>query len=251
MYHSIPRTAESADYYAVPRATFAAQLDRLRAFGLGGTSVESALDDDDSGRARRPLIAISFDDGNADNFTEAFPELLARGMTATFFVITSRVGTPGYVTWEQLEEMRGAGMSIQSHTHTHPFLSELSSSEAYAELEESRRMLDTMLGQSTTTLALPNGDRPRGWTAHDFAAAGFRWVATSAFGPNNAPWWSVRRYTVRRETTFARFDELARTLPSAISPEGLRLRALRVVRSVLGVPRYASWRRRVLSATGR
>lgn len=250
MYHSVPAALDDAGYFAVPRAAFAAQLDRLAAIGCAGVSLESALLRP-AGATGPRRVAITFDDGCADNFSEAFPELLARSMTATFFVITSRIGTPGYVSWEQLKEMRGAGMSIQSHTDTHPFLSALSPDDATRELVASRRALDEKLAQRTTTLALPNGDAPRGWNAADFEGAGFRWVATSEFGPNGTASWRVRRYTIRRATTLAEFERIVRELPAAFSAEGLRLRVLTGVRSLLGVSRYSRWRRRVLTALGR
>jgi peptidoglycan/xylan/chitin deacetylase (PgdA/CDA1 family) len=250
MYHSIPASLDDADYFAVPRAAFAAQLDRLAALGLAGCALESVLLQAPTPGGLRP-VAITFDDGRADNFTEAFPELVARSMTATFFVITSRVGTPGYVSWEQLGEMRKAGMSIQSHTDTHPFLSELPGEDVSRELATSRRALDEKLSQRTTTLSLPNGDAPRGWTAGDFDRAGYRWVATSEYAPNGASSWRVGRYTVRRATTLDEFDHIVRNLPTALSAEGLRLRVLASVRTLLGVSRYARLRRRVLRALGR
>jgi peptidoglycan/xylan/chitin deacetylase (PgdA/CDA1 family) len=251
MYHAIAPTRDGADYFAVHRASFAAQLDRLAALDLRGVSIESALHPRTGASPRAGTVAISFDDGRSDNFSEAFPELAARGMAATFFVITSRVGTPGYATWDELRAMRDAGMSIQSHTHTHPFLSELSHSAARVELETSRRLLDSELGQVTSTIALPNGDSPRGWTRADFESVGFRWVATSEFGPNGRPSWRIRRYTIRRETTLADFERMVTRLPTTLSGEGLRLRVLGIARATLGVTRYARWRRRVLRLAGR
>lgn len=250
MYHSIPASLEEADYFAVPRTAFAAQLDRLIALGLAGVSLESMLAQTPIPAFRRG-VAITFDDGRADNFSEALPELVARSMSATFFVITSRIDSPGYVTWEQLREMRNAGMSIQSHTETHPFLSELAVVDVRRELTASRHALDEALSQRTTTLALPNGDPPRGWTAAEFGAVGFRWVASSEFGPNRGFPWRIRRYTVRRSTTLDEFERFVRDLPSTFSSEGLRLRLLGRVRSLLGVSRYARLRRRVLRALGR
>ena len=246
MYHEIPDDGEPG-YYAVPRARFGAQLDALARLGLAGTTLESALADPSPAR-----VAITFDDGHATHFTDAFPELAARRMAATFFVITARVGTNGYATWDQLRAMRRAGMSIQSHTHTHPFLSELSAEAARTELRESRRRLDAELDQETTTLALPGGDAPRGWSARDFADAGFRWVATSRWGPNaGTPATFVRRYTVRRETMDPAFARLATAREPAHSLEGLRLRALGGTRTLLGASRYARWRRAALRLLGR
>jgi peptidoglycan/xylan/chitin deacetylase (PgdA/CDA1 family) len=50
-------------------------------------------------------ICITFDDGKASDYDIAFPVLMGLGMTGTFFVVTQRVGQPGYVTWAQLKEM--------------------------------------------------------------------------------------------------------------------------------------------------
>jgi peptidoglycan/xylan/chitin deacetylase (PgdA/CDA1 family) len=250
MYHSVPDAGDAADYFAVPHESFRSQTLQLSALGVTGVSVEAML----ARAADTPTtarVAITFDDGRADNFSNALPALVSRGMSATFFVITGRVGTRGYASWDQLRAMRDAGMSIQSHTHTHPFLSELPSAAARGELERSRELLDRELGQETTTLALPNGDAPRGWTRGDYEAAGYRWVVTSDFGPNVGAPWRVRRYTIRRETTLADLERMVMTLPSALSREGIRLGVLRVARSALGVARYARWRRRVLRFAGR
>ena len=102
------------------------------------------------------------------------------------------------------------------------------------------------------TLALPGGDFPRGWRARDFADAGFRWVATSRWGPNHGtPATFVRRYTVRRETSEVEFERLAAARSSSLSAEALRLRALGGIRSTLGASRYARLRRRILGILGR
>jgi peptidoglycan/xylan/chitin deacetylase (PgdA/CDA1 family) len=46
------------------------------------------------GRERRPLAAITFDDGYRDVYEHAFPLLMRKGLPATVFVTTSHVGTP-------------------------------------------------------------------------------------------------------------------------------------------------------------
>src|SRR5205085_11200244 len=123
--------------------------------------------------------------------------------TATFFVTTGWVGTRGYATWSQLREMSDAGMSIQSHTLSHPFLSELTRADATRELSASKHEIEQRMGAACTTLALPGGDAPRGWRAGDYLELGFRCVATSRWGPNvsvQRDMLEVSRYTVRRET---------------------------------------------------
>ncbi|HWA59384.1 MAG TPA: polysaccharide deacetylase family protein, partial [Gemmatimonadales bacterium] len=183
MYHDVTLEAVGVSggprHFSVNRRTFGDQLDRLSALGYRARSVAECLAD--------PLprqVAISFDDGDLGQFENGCSELVARGMTATFFITTDWVERPGYVTWHQLRQMKAAGMSIQSHSRSHPFLSELEAPALRAELEESRRRLDDELGQETDTLALPDGDRPRRALRGLIRSAGYRVVATSRWGVN-------------------------------------------------------------------
>ena len=67
-------------------------------------------------------VALTFDDGGIDNYQVAFPILRQLGLSATFFVITGRVGREGQMSWDELREMASQGMAIESHTVTHPDL---------------------------------------------------------------------------------------------------------------------------------
>jgi peptidoglycan/xylan/chitin deacetylase (PgdA/CDA1 family) len=246
MYHQVFPTEPPSGpggYFGVSRAQFAEQLEFLQSAGYRAASIEEAA------ASTGHTVGITFDDSDWTSYAAAFPELAERGMTATFFVITSRVGTPGFATWPELREMKRAGMSIQSHTHSHPFLSTLAPSEVAFELAESKRLLDAALEQDTTGISLPNGDHPRGGALAAAQATGYRWVATSRWGPNrkSPDVLLIRRYTVRRSTTLGTFDEFVRQPPGIWSLEGVRLFALERIRSMLGVSRYARWRRRAVT----
>lgn len=54
---------------------------------------------------RRNSVAVSFDDGYADNFTEACPLLEKYGIPATFFVSSINVGTANLFWWDELEQI--------------------------------------------------------------------------------------------------------------------------------------------------
>ena len=70
-------------------------------------------------------VIISFDDGWEDIYTVGFPILRKHGLTATFFIAANWIeNIDGVVSWEQLAEMEQAGMEIQSHTMTHPYLTQ-------------------------------------------------------------------------------------------------------------------------------
>jgi peptidoglycan/xylan/chitin deacetylase (PgdA/CDA1 family) len=248
MYHEVLDDAHAGGpsaYFAVSRDEYARQLDQLRALGLRVASLADCA-------AGRPAdVCITFDDGHWTAYDAAFPALVERGLTATFYVVTSWVDTPGYVTWAQLDEMRRHGMNIGSHTHTHPFLSTVTRAQAVDELQRSKAILEERLGVAVPDIGLPNGDFPRGFDADAFAALGYRTVGTSHWGPNTSalsaahPW--VRRSTVRRGYTPEFFGAVAAGRSGALSAEGIRLRALWELRRVIGAERYAGLRRRALT----
>ena len=86
----------------LPRPLFEAQLDFLRHH----CNVVPLADVFDGLFLGKPLppraVAITFDDGYKDNFTEAFPALRSRGLPATVFIAVENVerGTPFW--WDRL-----------------------------------------------------------------------------------------------------------------------------------------------------
>lgn len=68
-------------------------------------------------------FSVSFDDAHRSVLTEAAPVLRAIGVPATLFVPTNYVGTPGFLSWSELEELRSLGWEIGAHTKSHPRMS--------------------------------------------------------------------------------------------------------------------------------
>lgn len=62
-----------------------------------------------------------------------------------------------FMSWDELNEMRRAGMDIGSHTHSHPILSQLSADEQEDELATSRGILESELGEPVDAIAYPVG----------------------------------------------------------------------------------------------
>jgi peptidoglycan/xylan/chitin deacetylase (PgdA/CDA1 family) len=137
-------------------------------------------------RSGGPYVAITFDDGYADNYTHALPLLRARGMAASFFVAVGFIERDDDVmehlaevwedplpplSWDQVAEMRGAGMSIGSHTWSHRNLARLSMADAERDLTRAREVLEERLGQRVPTVAYPWGKLGRHVTDQTLAAA--------------------------------------------------------------------------------
>ena len=67
-------------------------------------------------------IVITIDDGTVDHYEIAAPTLEKYGMRGIFNIIGSRVGQPGYMTWDQLRDLVKRGHELGNHTWTHPNL---------------------------------------------------------------------------------------------------------------------------------
>lgn len=113
---------------------------------------------------------ITIDDGYSTAYGVAWPVLKKFGYPFTMFIYTDYVrGGPkaggGSLSWEQLAEMRDAGVSIQSETLSHADLRKKKArvtDSAYdqwlwSELHDSRTVLEDHLGIKVTALALPYG----------------------------------------------------------------------------------------------
>ena len=96
-YHHI---GSGNDLLYVSEADFERQLVYLRERGYTTISV-AELAEGLSGRTKLPdrPIVLTFDDGYDDNYQAALPVLLRQGMRASFFVVTGKMGQPGYLSW--------------------------------------------------------------------------------------------------------------------------------------------------------
>lgn len=81
------------------------------------------------------------------------------------------------LTWEMLIKMRDAGMTIGSHTKTHPFLPNESEQRVLEEVTFSRRELEEGLGIEVQCFAYPGGGFNTA-VVRAVAAAGYRYAFT-------------------------------------------------------------------------
>lgn len=89
--------------------------------------------------------------------------------------------TPPVMGEKDLRGLAEAGFSIGAHTVTHPYLTAESSERQREEIEESRRKLETVLGQPVLDFCYPGGGHDE-TTRRLVAAAGYRSATTSELG---------------------------------------------------------------------
>ena len=267
-------------YHRVVEDVASGSEDSLPAMAIGRSMLERHLDwvgrhhrfvslDELGAAAERgepftePIAAVTFDDGYADVFENAFPLLRRKGVPAAFFVVTDWVGTRDLLvhdrlfllleqararglrgrlatraalqrlaisftdawpleawptgwpylvlrrllesgpqarllrlaadleteggldestlsalrpmTWEMLEALRDAGMTVGSHTRTHVLLTKEEPERVKSELALSRATLERRLGTRVEHLAYPDGDADT-TTAEAVGAAGYRYA---------------------------------------------------------------------------
>jgi peptidoglycan/xylan/chitin deacetylase (PgdA/CDA1 family) len=104
------------------------------------------------------LVSLTFDDGNEHQYTGFFPILKKYDLRGTFYVVTSWIGQPDILNWNQLTELHEAGNEIGSHTHTHPNLKGLPEEVVDFELKTSFKALNRF---DCKTLAYPCGEYNR------------------------------------------------------------------------------------------
>lgn len=111
---------------------------------------------------RKKVVAITFDDGYQDFYTNAFPILSNYGYTATVFLPTMYIGeterafngTP-CLTWSRVRELDRWGIHFGSHSVTHPKLSEVGPRRLRLELEDSKCAIEDHLGRCVTSFSYP------------------------------------------------------------------------------------------------
>ena len=102
-------------------------------------------------------VLITVDDGYRDAVTNVLPVLRRHAMTATFFVITGRLGDDEYLTTGDLRSLAAAGMDIGGHTSSHRDLTTLPQAELRRETAGSRLQLARILGHPIYFFAYPFG----------------------------------------------------------------------------------------------
>lgn len=143
----------------VTAADFEAQLARLRDEGYRSISLSELGNALLYGLPLPPKpVVLTFDDGYDDMFTVALPLLQKYRTVGSFGLITSYVGKPGYLTWDQVGAMKDAGMEMVSHTVTHANLGALAADAVRKEIAESRATLEEELGAPMQTMIYPYGE---------------------------------------------------------------------------------------------
>ena len=163
MYHAVhvmdPSEASNANLIVAPD-NFEAQIKAMVDAGYYFLTPEEAYKAlTENALPAKKVVWLTFDDGNEDFYTIAYPILKKYKAKATNNIITGFVkkGNAGNLTVKQMKEMMAHGMSFQSHTVNHPDLSVNDKATQKAELTDSIDFLEDKLNTKVNTIAYPSG----------------------------------------------------------------------------------------------
>jgi peptidoglycan/xylan/chitin deacetylase (PgdA/CDA1 family) len=208
MYHTVtPGKQLPAWPWSVSMQRFCDQLDFLAAEGYV-TPTMAELAATPAKAWTKHTAVITFDDGYVNNLA-ASEELLRRGMRATWFIVSGSMGqSPKWpedgrpqgrlLEASELRDMQESGMEIGSHTVNHVRLTNVDDIRLMQELDDSKAMLEEVLGKAVSSFAYPYGV----WNGRCEQAvkdAGYAAACTTRTG------WALRDnnpYQLRRLTVF-------------------------------------------------
>jgi peptidoglycan/xylan/chitin deacetylase (PgdA/CDA1 family) len=134
---------------------------------------------------KRPLpdrpVVLTFDDGYADLYTQAFPVLKRHHFKAVAYIVSGFVGRTGEnVSPDQVREMDAYGIEIGAHTVNHVDLTKAGPTLSY-EVGGSKTALEALVGHPVLDFCYPSG-RFDGAVMQAVQSAGYESATTTQTG---------------------------------------------------------------------
>jgi len=208
MYHQVGHFESMATHRAVycDVNRFRAQMRYLKLIGATVLSMSEASDLLRFGAPIPPRAAVlTFDDGCENFYEHALPVLQDFGYPAIVYAIAGLAGgrgewlaadglpVPELMSYARLRQIADLGIEIGSHSRHHLRLGELPAAQATAELRDSKRQLEEVLGRAVPHVCYPYGSHTLD-TVLAAAEVGYtsgvtcqRAAATAAFDPLALP----------------------------------------------------------------
>jgi len=155
MYHSInDAIGMNHPDLVVSPANFRSQLSYLKQHGYQFLTMSELISGDHDSS---PRVALTFDDGFQDNYTDMLPILKAFNAKATIYLCPD-MSDIDKLTQEQILEIQTSGLvEFGAHTMTHINLSRVSDDDANHEIIESKKQIEQLTGVPCRSFSYPYG----------------------------------------------------------------------------------------------
>ncbi len=170
-YHRVADVTEDPHQLAVSPQNFEAQIQYLKE-NYCAVSLAEIIEHLRNKTLRKNMVAVTFDDGYADNLYQALPILEKYNVPATIFVTSNFVGTSGY-PWDEnradetnrpmtqpelLQIVSSKMITIGGHTLSHPHIKTLSEQSKSSEISKDKEALSILCGRGVKVFAFPFGE---------------------------------------------------------------------------------------------
>jgi peptidoglycan/xylan/chitin deacetylase (PgdA/CDA1 family) len=185
-YHSVDA---NRSFYSVNLKDFHCQMEYLRR-NYDVLSLDQLLDFVAGKESlHRRSVALTFDDGYYDNYSNVYPYLKKYNLPAAVFLSTGRVGQETnldgiplkMLAWRDILEMSQNNVTMGAHTVRHRDLTKVTIEEARDEIVKSKQEIESNTGRDVQYFAYPHGK----WNEQTDAllrSIGFRGAFTTRLG---------------------------------------------------------------------
>lgn len=244
MYHEVSRESQKlysynmTPMYDISEALFENQMKALADEGYRSIFPKDIPGLPPDGR----YVIITFDDGLIGNAKYALPILKRYGFSAIFFVTVGSISKPRFMDWIDLRYLIDSGMSVQSHTMTHPSLQTIDESGIIYELRESKRCLERGLGTVVNSISFPHSSFDKN-IIRLAEMEGYEHMFTSEMTLNHSSSFLSKpvvlgRITVTNKLSLTRYLRLVKYDRQEIIKDKLSKGSKNLVKHVIGIKNY-------------
>jgi len=210
LYHRIDISPTNSRYYVSPEK-FEEQMKLLHDWEYTSITTTMLIQAITQGAELPPRpFLLTIDDGNLDNYTNAFPIMQKYGFAGILYIVGNYIGAQDYMTVNQILEMYNAGWEVGNHSMNHLDLTTLEPDALRTEIVESREKLEEKLGIPVLTFAYPFGFKNESAVDYVKFAGYIGAMGASGYTPAQGPWnlYYLQRVEIKGNEdakTFTRF----------------------------------------------
>ena len=160
LYHHVSEDHSDRSGLTISVAEFDRQIKLMKTAGFQTISLQEFIAYMKGSKVKLPEkpILITFDDGYADNYTNAFPILKKTEFKAAIFMVGINFDRENRLSSQNIREMIGSGLlAVGGHSMTHPDLTALANRQIQFEVAGSKAKIARLSRSPVTFFAYPGG----------------------------------------------------------------------------------------------
>ncbi len=111
-----------------------------------------------SNKFAQGMVTLTFDDGYQSVYDNAIPILRKAGIKSSHYIVSTYTDYTGFMNLQEIAELNKSGYEIGSHTRTHPYLTQLSDTDAWNEISGGKSDITGFGFTPNSVFVYPFGD---------------------------------------------------------------------------------------------